>query len=85
MSRPCAAKAASVKRKASVPYLLMMASGSTTLPFDLDIFWPSASRMRAWMYTWRNGSSFMKCRPSMAMRATQKKMMSKPVTSTDVG
>ena len=28
-----------------------------------------------------NGTSFMKCRPIIIMRATQKKMMSKPVTS----
>ncbi len=49
MSLPCAASAASVNRKASVPYLSMIVSGSTTLPFDLDIFCPSASRTRAWM------------------------------------
>src|SRR4030095_1664318 len=85
MSRPWAASAASVKRKASVPYLPMIATGATTLPSDLDIFCPSASRTRAWMYTWRKGSVFMRCRPSIAMRATQKKMMSKPVTSTEVG
>ena len=30
-------------------------------------------------------SSFMKCRPIIIMRATQKKMMSKPVTSVEVG
>ena len=29
--------------------------------------------------------SFMKCVPIIIMRATQKKMMSKPVTSADVG
>ena len=56
-----------------------------TLPFDFDIFWPSWSRIRPWMYTSRNGTSPVKCRPSMIMRATQKKMMSKPVTSTLVG
>ncbi len=33
----------------------------------------------------RNGTSSMKCRPSIIMRAIQKKMMSKPVTSTLVG
>ena len=32
-----------------------------------------------------NGISFMKWRPIIIMRATQKKMMSKPVTSADVG
>ena len=30
-------------------------------------------------------ASFMKCRPIIIMRATQKKMMSKPVTSAEVG
>jgi hypothetical protein len=49
MSRPCAASAASVKRNASVPYLSITLRGSTALPFDFDIFCPSASRMRAWM------------------------------------
>ena len=29
--------------------------------------------------------SSMKCRPIIIIRATQKKMMSKPVTSTSVG
>ena len=32
-----------------------------------------------------NGTSGMKCRPIIIMRATQKKMMSKPVTSVEVG
>ena len=63
----------------------MRSSGSSTLPLDLDIFCPSESRIRPCTYTSRNGTSPMKCRPSMIMRATQKKMMSKPVTSTDVG
>ena len=40
---------------------------------------------QAGMYTSRNGTSPVKCRPSMTMRATQKKMMSKPVTRTLVG
>ena len=48
-SRPRPASAASVNRKASVPYLSITSSGSATLPFDFDIFWPSASRTRAWM------------------------------------
>ena len=56
-----------------------------TLPLDLDIFWPSASRIRPCRYTSRNGTSPMNFRPNIIMRATQKKMMSKPVTSTLVG
>ena len=59
-----------------------MSSGSMTLPLDLDIFSPCSSRMRPVMYTSRNGTSPMNFRPIIIMRATQKKMMSKPVTST---
>ncbi|MNC47527.1 hypothetical protein D3C75_965910 [compost metagenome] len=67
-----------------------MSSGSSTLPLDLDIFWPWPSRTRPCTYTVLNGtcgvpSSFLiRCMVSMIMRATQKKMMSKPVTSTSV-
>ena len=34
------------QRKASAPCALMTVHGSTTLPLDLDIFSPSASRIR---------------------------------------
>src|SRR3989441_6714669 len=34
----------------------MMSSGSSVLPFDLDILSPSASRTMALMYTCRNGT-----------------------------
>src|SRR5215831_12906845 len=37
ISRPWAARAAIVKRNASVPYLSVIVSGSATFPFDLDI------------------------------------------------
>src|SRR5216683_7864199 len=63
----------------------MMSSGSSVLPFDLDILSPSASRTMALMYTWRNGTLPVKCMVIMIIRATQKKMMSKPVMSTDEG
>ena len=76
MSRTGSARAASVNRKASVPYFSMNSRGSMTFPFTLDIFWPSASRTRVWMYTSRKGTSLMTCRPNMAMRATQKNRMS---------
>ena len=59
--------------------------GSSTLPFDLLIFWPSESRTRPVTYTSRNGTLPVKCSDIITMRATQKKMMSKPVTSTEVG
>ncbi len=57
-------------------------SGSSTFPFDFDIFWPSSSRTIALMYTSRNGMRPVNQVVVMIMRATQKKMMSKPVTST---
>ena len=53
-----------------------MSSGSRPLPFVLDIFAPSASRTMPWMYTLRNGTSPVKRKVIMIMRATQKKMMS---------
>ena len=56
-----------------------------TLPLDFDIFGPSASRTRALMKTRLNGTSPVKCRPIIIIRATQKKMMSKPVTRVWVG
>ena len=37
------------------------------------------------MKTWWKGTSPMNLMPSMAIRATQKKMMSKPVTRQEVG
>ena len=55
------------------------------LPLDFDIFWPSASRTMALMKTSRNGTSPVKWSVVMIMRATQKKMMSKPVTRTEEG
>src|SRR5262249_49071731 len=49
MSRtPGTARLASVKRNASVPKRSITSSGSTTFPFDFDIFWPSASRTSVW-------------------------------------
>ena len=47
-----------------------------TLPFILDIFSPFSSRTMACRNTVRNGTSPMKWRPIIIMRATQKKMMS---------
>ena len=60
-------------------------AGPSPLPLVLDIFWPSASRTRPWMYTCRKGTSSVNLSAIMIMRATQKKMMSWPVTSTSVG
>ncbi|CFO77449.1 Uncharacterised protein [Bordetella pertussis] len=60
----------------------MRSTGSSVLPLDLLIFWPSASRISPCTYTCLNGTLPVMCMVSMTMRATQKKMMSKPVTST---
>ena len=46
-SRPWAVKAASVKRKASVPNLSIISSGSMLFPLDLLIFSPFSSRTSA--------------------------------------
>ncbi|CSB24642.1 Uncharacterised protein [Vibrio cholerae] len=73
----------------SIPSIISI--GSSTLPFDFDILSPFSSRIRPVTYTVLNGtcalpsSSLQKCMVIMIMRATQKKMMSKPVTRTSVG
>ena len=63
----------------------MTASGSTTLPFVFDIFWPSGSRISPDSEIVWNGSRSVSSIPSITMRATQKKMISQPVSRTDVG
>ena len=63
----------------------MRSRGSRMFPRDFDIFSPSASSTSPWMYTSSNGTSSMNSTPIMIIRATQKKMMSKPVTRTLVG
>ena len=76
----------------SAPYTSIKSRGSGELPSDLDILRPWASRMIPVKYTSLNGilrSSGSPGRtnssPAMIMRATQKKMMSGPVTSVLVG
>jgi hypothetical protein len=85
MSRPWAAIDASVKRSASAPYLAVTSRGSITFPFVFDIFSPFSSRTIACRNTVLKGTSPMKWRPIIIIRATQKKMMSKPVSITAVG
>ena len=64
----------------------MISSGSSTLPLDLDIFCPLASLTRPCMYTSLNGTCpSINLTPNIIMRATQKNIMSKPVTRTLVG
>ncbi len=88
LSRPSRASAASAAMRSissrsdsrSMPSI--RSSGSMVLPFDFDIFWPSASRTMRVDVDLAERHAPVKCRVIMIMRATQKKMMSKPVTST---
>ena len=56
-SVPGLAPRARVNRSASAPYLSIQSSGSTTLPNDLDIFLPRASRTMPCRATVWNGSA----------------------------
>ena len=85
VSLPGVVPVVSANRSASVPYCSIASMGSITLPRVLDIFAPSASRTSPAMYTVPKGTSSMFSRPSMTMRATQKKRMSYAVSITDVG
>ncbi len=49
ISVPGAAAISKAMRTASVPYFSVTTSGSIVFPRVFDIFWPSASRTRAWM------------------------------------
>ena len=82
---PGVARATSVKRRASVPYCSMSSRGLTSFPLVFDILSPFSSRTSPLMKTVRKGTSPAKRMPSMIMRATQKKMMSKPVIITSFG
>ena len=85
MSHSSEVMSAIEKRSASAEYASMSSSGSSELPFDFDIFEPSAARTMPWMTMFLNGGFFMKWMPAIIMRATQKKMMSCAVTRSVVG
>ena len=55
------------------------------VPSDLDIRRPSGAWITAVIGTSVNGSSPVNSTPIITMRATQRKMMSRAVTSTSVG
>ena len=59
--------------------------GSSTLPFDLDILSPLSSRIRPVIYMSLKGILPVNFLVIIIMRATQKKMMSNPVTNTELG
>jgi hypothetical protein len=56
-----------------------------TFPRVLLIFSPLGSRTSAWITTSRKGAFPVNSIPIIIIRATQKKRMSKPVTSAEVG
>ena len=85
-SAPGLAPLARVNRVASAPNRSIQSSGSTTLPNDLLIFLPCASRTMPCSATTSNGCRpFIAYSPNIIIRATQKNRMSYPVTSTLVG
>ena len=84
-SMPAVAPWIRANRNASAPASSMTASGSTTLPFVFDIFLPSGSRMSPDSEIVWNGGFPVSSSPSITIRATQKKMISQPVSRTDVG
>src|SRR5699024_11377824 len=63
----------------------MTSIGSTPLPSDLDILRFCSSRTKPCKSTSENGFSPVCSRDEKIMRATQKKIMSYPVTKTFVG
>ena len=75
-STPGFAPRASDQRSASAPNCSIQSSGSTTLPADLLILRPRASRISPVMDTVRKGTSSCTYVQNIIIRATQKKMMS---------
>ena len=74
-----------LSRRSSRPIPSIRSIGSRTLPLDLLIFWPLPSLMSPVMYISLNGTSPANLSPNIIIRATQKNMISKPVTRTLVG
>ena len=73
------------KRTASAPCSAISSSGSIPVPSDLDMRRPSGAMIVELIDTWANGTSPVNSMPSMTIRATHRKMMSRPVVSTSVG
>src|SRR5215208_3062787 len=76
---------ARVSRVASTPNLSNTSIGSTPFIFVFDIRWPWLSRIVPVMKTWAKGSLPANFVPIITIRDTQRKMMSRAVTRTDVG
>ncbi len=85
MSLPGVFPVITVILRASAPYLAIISSGSTPAPFERLILLPSAFLTSPCSRTWENGFSPMNLRPENIILATQKNMMSYPVSSTVPG
>ena len=84
-SNPCGAISIVPKRTASVPYFSNRSNGSGEFPNDLLNFLPFSSRRILVKYTSLKGTLSMNSYPDIIIRATQKNMMSGPVTKDAVG
>ena len=73
------------KRVPSAPYWSISSIGSMPVPSDFDIRRPSGAWMTEWTFTCSNGIFPGKRRPSMTIRATHRKRMSRAVERTSVG
>ena len=96
--RPCNIKSSSKRRSfpaaelnkiptrtPSAPYLSINSIGSGELPRDLDIFRRCLSLTIPVKYTFLNGTCPFHSNPAIIIRATQKKIISGPVTRSAVG
>ena len=85
MSFPAGAESIIPIRTASAPYCAISSSGSGEFPSDFDIFLPNLSLTIPVKYTFLNGMLPLYSYPAIIILATQKKMMSGPVTRSLVG
>ena len=85
MSRPCAAIAARVKRSASAPYRSMRLERIDDVALRLRHLGAVLVADEGVDVDRVEGHFVHEIRPIIIIRATQKKMMSKPVTRTFVG
>ena len=85
MSLPAGAASIIPMRTPSAPYVAIKSNGSGELPSDFDILRPNLSRTIPVKYTDLNGFSFKYSYPEIIIRATQKKIISGPVTRSHVG
>ena len=85
ISLPAGAESIMPIRTPSAPYCSINSMGSGELPSDFDILRPSLSRTIPVKYTFLKGILPRYSYPAIIIRATQKKIMSGPVTRSLVG